>query len=141
MDAFARLAHQQPLIFFHLLSALGALALGALVLTRRKGNTSHRALGWTWVLLMTSAAVTSAFIRDHGMPNLAGITPVHLLTVTVGVLLPRAVWAARRGDIRAHRRSMRGIYIGGCIVAGLFALLPSRFLGELLWQIPARMVA
>jgi uncharacterized membrane protein len=122
MDAFARLAQQQPLIYFHLMSA-------------------HRALGWTWVVLMTSAAVTSAFIRDHGMPNIAGLTPVHLLTVTVGVLLPRAVWAARRGDIRSHRRSMRGIYIGGCIVAGLFALLPSRFLGQLLWTRLAPLVS
>jgi uncharacterized membrane protein len=134
MDSFTRLAAQQPLIFFHLLSALAALAVGALVLARRKGNGSHRALGWIWVALMGGATLTSAFIRDHGMPNLGGVTPVHLLTLTVGVLLPRAVLAARRGDIAAHRRSMRGIYIGGCIVAGLFTLLPARFLGRLLWS-------
>jgi uncharacterized membrane protein len=133
MNSFARLLEQQPLIFVHLLSALGALAVGAVVLARRKGTASHRAIGWIWVLLMGSAAVTSGFIRDVGMLNLAGFTPVHLLTLTVGVLLPRAVIAARRGRIATHRNSMRGIYIGGCIVAGLFTLLPSRFLGSLLW--------
>lgn len=133
MDSFARLLEQQPLIFVHLLSALGALAVGAVVLARRKGTTSHRAIGWTWVVLMGTATVTSAFMLDRGMPNVAGFTPIHLLTVTVGVLLPRAVVAARRGNIVAHRRSMRGIYIGGCIVAGLFTLLPMRFLGSQLW--------
>jgi uncharacterized membrane protein len=50
------------------------------------------------------------------------------------VALPRAVIAARRGNIGAHRNTMRGIYIGGCIVAGLFTLLPGRFLGSLLWH-------
>ena len=133
MDSFARLLEQQPLIFVHMLSALAALAVGAVVLARRKGTTSHRAIGWTWVVLMGTAAATSAFMRDTGMPNLAGFTPIHLLTVTVGVLLPRAVVAARRGNIVSHRRSMRGIYIGGCIVAGMFTLLPMRFLGHLLW--------
>ena len=133
MDSFARLLEQQPLIFVHMLSALAALAVGAVVLARRKGTTSHRAIGWTWVVLMGTAAVTSAFMRDTGMANVAGFTPIHLLTVTVGVLLPRAVVAARRGNIVAHRRSMRGIYIGGCIVAGMFTLLPMRFLGSLLW--------
>ena len=29
---------------------------------------------------------------------------------------------------------MRGMYIGGCIVAGVFTLLPGRFLGRQLWQ-------
>jgi uncharacterized membrane protein len=134
MDSFARLLEQQPLIFVHMLSALGALALGAVVLARRKGTASHRAIGWTWVVLMGSAAVTSAFIPGQGMmPSLAGFTPIHLLTLTVGVLLPYAVWNARRGNIVAHRKTMRGIYLGGCIVAGLFTLLPSRFLGGLLW--------
>jgi uncharacterized membrane protein len=29
---------------------------------------------------------------------------------------------------------MRGLYIGGCVVAGLFTLLPGRFLGDMLWR-------
>jgi uncharacterized membrane protein len=57
------------------------------------------------------------------------------------VLLPRAVIAARRGDIKVHRQSMRGIYIGGCIVAGLFTLLPGRFLGQQVWPALAALVA
>jgi len=29
---------------------------------------------------------------------------------------------------------MRKIYIGGCAVAGVFTLIPGRFLGNLLWH-------
>lgn len=133
LAALARLLERNPLIFAHLVSALGALALGAVILARRKGTTSHRATGWLWVTLMASTMLTSAFIRDYRLPNVAGITPIHLFTVLVAVSLPRALLAVRRGDIATHRKEMRGMYIGGCIVAGLFALLPGRFLGRQFW--------
>jgi len=41
---------------------------------------------------------------------------------------------ARRGAIEAHRRTMRGRHIGGCVVAGAFTLLPGRFLRTLLMK-------
>jgi len=133
MDSFIRLFERHPLIFLHLACAVLAVALGAVMLARRKGTTSHRALGWTWVTLMGSATVSSAFIRDTGMPNIAGFTPIHGLTLLVAVTLPRAVWFARTHQIARHRKAMRGLYIGGCVIAGLFTLLPMRFLGRVLW--------
>ena len=133
MNSFTRLLAQHPLIFVHMVCAIAALVLGAVLLLRRKGTPSHRALGWAWVLLMAGATISSAFIRDTGMINLAGFTPIHLLTLLVAVQLPRAVLAIRRGRVEAHRQAMRGMYIGGCVVAGLFTLLPRRFLGRLLW--------
>ena len=134
MNSMQRLFEQHPLIFVHMLSALGSLLVGGVVLARRKGTASHRAGGWLWVALMGATVLTSAFIRDYRMPNVAGFTPIHLLTAFVAVALPRAVWQVRRGNVAAHRTTMRRIYIGGCIVAGLFTLLPGRFLGSLLWS-------
>ena len=134
MNSFTRLLAQHPLIFVHMVCAIAALVLGAVLLLRRKGTPSHRALGWAWVLLMAGATISSAFIRDTGMINLAGFTPIHLLTLLVAVQLPRAVLAIRRGRVEAHRQAMRGMYIGGCVVAGLFTLLPGRFLGRQLWS-------
>jgi uncharacterized membrane protein len=134
MEHFARLLERHPLVFFHMICAVSALALGIVILSRRKGTGSHRALGWTWVVLMGSVALTSAFIRDYRLPNLMGFTPIHLLTVTTAVLLPMAVWQARRGNVAAHRNSMKRLYVGGCIVAGVFTLMPGRFLGDLLWK-------
>jgi uncharacterized membrane protein len=83
---------------------------------------------------MGSAAVTSAFIRDYLLPNLFGFTPLLAFTVLTAVALPYAVWNARRGNIAVHRKVMRKLYIGGCVVAGIFTLLPGRFLGHLLWN-------
>jgi len=130
MNAFTRLLEQHPLVFVHLLGALVALALGAVLLWRRKGNTAHRALGWAWAVAMGTAVVSSAFIRSTGTLTLFGFSPIHLLTVFVAVTLPRGIWYARQGRIEGHRKTMRGLYIGGCIVAGLFTLMPGRFLGQ-----------
>ncbi|HET9644079.1 MAG TPA: DUF2306 domain-containing protein [Burkholderiaceae bacterium] len=140
MNAFTSLLNGHPLVFFHLLSAAGALALGIVILSRRKGTRSHRALGWGWVLLMSIATITSAFLNNSTiphptrLPNIAGFTPIHAFTALVSVQLPRAILAIKRGNVSAHQRAMKGIFIGGCVVAGLFTLLPGRFLGHLLWH-------
>jgi len=134
MTAFTDLLHRHPLVFFHLVTAFAALLIGAVVMLRRKGNGSHRAWGWAWVLAMGATTVASAFIRDYHMPNIAGYTPIHFFTVFVAFNLPRGIWFIRQGNVPAHRKTMRGMYIGGCIVAGVFTLLPGRFLGRQLWQ-------
>jgi len=136
MHALLVLMQRHPLIFFHLATAFAALLLGLLMLLRRKGTRSHRLLGWTWVVLMAATALASAFIRDHRMPNLHGYTPIHLFTVTVAVMLPLGIAYARRGNMLGHRRTMTGLYVGACLIAGLFTLLPGRFLGSLLWGTP-----
>jgi uncharacterized membrane protein len=128
MTALITSLHDKPLVLLHLLAALAALLLGIAILTRRKGTWSHRTLGW--VALMGSAAASSVFIRDYRIVNIAGYTPIHLLTLSVAVLLPLAIWQIRRGNVLAHRRTMTGLYVGGCVVAGLFALAPMRLLGR-----------
>ncbi len=136
MDALPGLLHRHPLIFFHLVTAVGALGLGLFMLLRRKGTRCHRLLGWAWVTLMGSIAQATVFIRDYRLPNLYGYTPIHLFTLTVAALLPLGIWDVRRGHIDGHRKTMRNLYIGACGVAGLFTLLPGRFLGCLLWGTP-----
>jgi uncharacterized membrane protein len=136
LNPFFTLLQRHPLIFFHLTTAAGALMLGWVILSRRKGTVSHRALGWAWVLLMGSTALATAFIRDYRLPNLFGYTPIHAFTLFVAVMLPLAIWQVRRGNIAGHRKTMRGLYAGGCVIAGVFTLLPGRFLGSLLWGTP-----
>ena len=126
MNRFITLMHDKPLVFVHLIAAIAALLLGIAILSRRKGTFGHRTLGWTWVTLMAVAAASSVFIRDYKIPNVAGYTPIHLLTL----MLPLGIAYIRRGNVSGHRRMMTGLYVGGCIVAGLFALAPARFLGR-----------
>jgi uncharacterized membrane protein len=132
MTAIAALLHRHPVVFFHLVTALAALLLGIVILSRRKGTGSHRALGWAWVALMASTATATVFIRDYTMPNIAGFTPIHLFTVMAAVSLPLAIWHIRHGNVSAHRKTMQGLFVGGCVVAGIFTLVPGRFLGDLL---------
>jgi len=133
-ERFALLLQRHPVIFFHLVTAFAALVLGSVLLLRRKGTGSHRALGWVWVALMASTALATVFIRDYQLPNIAGFTPIHLFTVMVAVGLPRAIWYIKRGNIEGHRQQMKGMFVGGCLLAGVFTFLPGRFLGNLLWR-------
>jgi uncharacterized membrane protein len=86
------------------------------------------------IVALHLAAASSALIRDTQLPNLFGFTPIHAFTALVAVGLPRAIWQVRHGNVVGHRRTMKGLFIGGCVVAGLFTLLPGRFLGHLLWH-------
>lgn len=118
----------------HLIFAAGALVLGPLALYSRKGSGAHRGAGYVWVLLMLGAAISSLWIRDFRLPNLAGYTPIHLLTLLTFAGVGGGLWLVIRGRISAHRKAMRGVYFGGCIGAGVFTLLPGRYLGDLLWH-------
>jgi uncharacterized membrane protein len=117
-------------IAIHLGAALPALALGALQLARAKGTRSHRALGWTWVALMTLAAVSSFWIFE--IRKGGGFSFIHLLSVWTLVALACAIHFIRRGNVRAHKGFMIGTFVG-LAGAGLGALAP----GRLLWQLLA----
>lgn len=134
MTAFTALLDRHPLIFFHLVTAFAALVIGLVLMTRRKGTVNHRVLGWAWVVLMAATATAAAFIRDYGMLNLFGFTPIHLFVLLVAWHLPRGVWFIRRGNVAAHQATMRGLFRGACLLAFVLTLLPGRFLGTLLWK-------
>ena len=118
-----------PVILVHMIAAIAATALGAVILVRRKGSLSHRRLGRLWALLMLVIIASSFFIKTSGH-----FSWIHLLSVGSLVTLGLAVHHARRGNLAAHRRCMTGLYVGALLVAGLFTLLPSRLLGWHLWH-------
>lgn len=126
-----------PLIAVHLTAALGALALGPAALWARLGRAQrprlHRVLGYAWVALMLVTALSAIFIRDRSLPNLAGYTPIHLLVPVVLLSLVGAFRALWQRDIARHRSIMQMLYLGACVLAGAFTLLPGRYLGHKLW--------
>ena len=127
-----------PAVTIHLTSVLCALVLGPLALWARRGGHSHprlhRGFGYAWVAMMLMAATSALWIRSTSMPNIAGYGPIHLLVPVVFVSLFGAFWFLYRGNVRGHRRTMQALYLGACVVAGLFTLLPGRFLGQLVWH-------
>jgi uncharacterized membrane protein len=126
-----------PVIAVHMTAALLAVAAGPVALWARRGREQrprlHRAFGYAWVTLMLVTAVSALFIRDFRLPNVAGYTPIHLLVPVVFISLFGAFWMLARGNIGGHRRIMQRLYFAACIVAGAFTLLPSRYLGGLVW--------
>lgn len=126
-----------PLIAIHLSAALGAVATGPVALWARRSGAQrpklHRAFGYGWVTLMLVAATSAIFIRDFRLPNINGFTPIHLLIPVVYGMLLLAFWFLARGNSNGHRKTMLGLYIGACGVAGAFTLLPGRYLGNLVF--------
>jgi uncharacterized membrane protein len=126
-----------PVIAIHLTAALGALVTGPVALWARKGAAQrprlHRAFGYAWVTLMLATAISALFIRDFRLPNVAGYTPIHLLVpVTFFGLFGAFRFLAQR-NIAGHRKTMQNLYFQACVGAGVFTLLPSRYLGQLVW--------
>ncbi|MCW5649494.1 MAG: DUF2306 domain-containing protein [Ramlibacter sp.] len=127
-----------PLVAVHMTAALAAVVIGPVALWARKGRTQrprlHRAFGYAWVTLMVLTALTAIFISGKELPHIAGFGPIHLLIpVTLGAL-SASFWYLFQGNIEVHRKIMQRLYIGACVVAGGFTLLPSRYLGHLLWS-------
>jgi len=127
---FAPLLTAGPAVHIHLAATILALALGIAMLVRRKGTGAHRLLGWIWVGLMLTAAVSSFWIT--GMRG--GYSAIHALSLLVLVLVPLAILAIRRGKVDTHRRAMLGLFFGALVIPGLFTLLPGRVLGRLMFD-------
>ena len=114
-------------IKIHLVAALSALALGAVLMAVRKGRTFHRIAGWTWVSLVSVTAGATLFITslNHGSWSL-----LHLFTGWTLIVLPLGVMWARRRNVARHRRTMMGLFYGGFAINLLIAFIP----GRALWQ-------
>ena len=122
----------------YMTAAIGAVATGPFALWARMGVTQrprmHRAMGYAYITFMLLAAFTSVFIRDFKLPNLHGFTLIHLLVPVTLVSLWVAFTALLRRDFVTNRITMQSLYVGACLIAGGFTLLPSRYLGKLIWH-------
>jgi uncharacterized membrane protein len=116
-------------ILIHTTAAFAALALGTVMLVRRKGTLSHKLWGRIWAGLMLTVAVSSLWI-----PSFLHFTWIHLFTLLTLVTLPLAIVRIRRGNVKGHAAAMKGLFIGGLVIAGIFTLIPGRMLGNLLWH-------
>ncbi|HEU0202759.1 MAG TPA: DUF2306 domain-containing protein [Burkholderiaceae bacterium] len=133
MTLTTTLASVPPVILVHAAFAFAALATGPVAFTARKGSTLHRLMGYVWISLMLATALSSFFIRDFRLPNTAGYTPIHLLSVAALLGLGFGVWFIVQRRILAHRRVMRATYVS-LVVAGLLTLAPKRLFGGMLVQ-------
>jgi uncharacterized membrane protein len=126
-----------PLIAVHATAATLAIITGPVALWARKGSAQrprlHRAFGYAWVTLMIVAATSAIFIKTSGLPHIGGFGPIHVLIPAVYGALFMAFWFLAKGNITGHRMTMQRLYLGACVVAGMFTLLPGRLMGSMVW--------
>lgn len=117
-----------PVLQAHVMGAITSFLIGAALLIGVKGRTFHRVFGYAWIVAMTVTAVSSFFLIGL---NGNSYSLIHLLSGWTVIVLPMALAAARRRDIKAHRKQMTGLFVGGMVIAGLFSFLPGRFMWHL----------
>lgn len=118
-------------IQIHAGCAIGALLLGLAQFAAPKGTLPHRTVGWVWVALMATVAVSAFFI--HEIQLWGRWSPIHLVAAVTLISLPLAVWHAHRHDVRRHRLHMTALFLGALVITGGFTLLPGRILGAVLF--------
>lgn len=118
-----------PLVIqLHAFAAMGALVLGMVQFASAKGTLPHRTLGWVWVVLMVTVAVSSFWIHGRQIKLGAPWSPIHLLSIFSLIMLPLGIWYAHRHRVNGHRLTMISIFTGGLVIAGLFTFVPGRIM-------------
>jgi uncharacterized membrane protein len=110
----------------HAFAAMAAFALGIVQLAAPKGTLPHRTIGWVWVILMMTVALSSFWI--HQIRLFGPWSPIHLLSIFTPIMLVLGVWYARRHKVRGHRITMISIFCGALVIAGLFTFVPGRIM-------------
>ena len=118
------------MIWLHLATVLVAVALTPVLLLRRRGDPSHRALGTSWVAAMLATAVISLFVHVSG-PGRFSI--IHVLSGWTLIQVPVLWWSARHHNVARHKRAVHGMVIGALLIAGFFTFPFDRLLGRWLF--------
>ena len=115
----------------HAFAAMAAFVLGLVQFAAPKGTLPHRTIGWIWVLLMASVAISSFWI--HTIRLVGPFSPIHLLSIFTLIMVPLAVWRAHKHRVADHRRIMIMTFTGALVIAGLFTLLPGRIMNAVVF--------
>lgn len=122
------------LVYLHLGTVLPAFAIGTYLLLNRKGTPRHKTLGRIYIPLMITTAIATLLMPAEVGPRILGhFGFIHAFSVLTLYSAPAAYIYARRGNVNAHRGNMIGLYVGGILIAGSFALMPGRMLHDWLF--------
>ena len=114
----------------HVFTVVPAFVLGTwLIFFSRKGARRHRAVGYVYLTLMTVTAIAALFIHEIPAIDIVyGFGPIHIFSIVTLSGVVGALRGAWTHNIKMHRGSMLGVYIGGILIAGTFAFLPGRIM-------------
>jgi uncharacterized membrane protein len=124
--SFAPLLNATSVIQVHAFAAMSAFALGLVQFAAPKGTLPHRTIGWIWVALMVTIAVSSFWIQNIRL--VGPFSPIHLTSIYILVMLPFALLAAHGHNVTRHRKLMTGLFVVGLVVAGAITFWPGRIM-------------
>jgi uncharacterized membrane protein len=128
----ALIVQSPPVIQAHLATLSGAIVVGAILMSGVKGTGLHRTLGWAWSVFMLATAMVTLFIpASAGLPHIWRFGPLHIFSFATLILVPLAIYSARKGKLVVHGRTMTQVFMGGLVIAGVFAFAP----GRLMWAV------
>ena len=114
------------------LAVLKRIPATAWILARPKGRKMHKLFGWVWVFAMGATAVSSFWLTGL---NGGSYSWIHGLSAWTMIGLPMGIYAIRKKQVQKHAKSMKGMFLGGMLIAGLFTFLPGRLMWDLFFTI------
>lgn len=119
-------------VMVHVATVLPAIPLGGWIVLSRKGGALHKTLGRVWVGLMVTTALTALFIGQDG--GAIHISPIQLFVPLTLIASWKLVAAARRGDMKTHRKQVLILFLGALAIPGLVAFgMPGRMMNTWLF--------
>lgn len=118
-------------VWLHLATLAVVLAITPVMLLRKRGDGSHRLLGWIWSICLFTTALISLDMRQI---NSGGFSLIHILSLVTLIGVPVLILSARRRDLKRHRGQARAFVIGALLIAGFFTFPFDRMLGSWLFS-------
>src|SRR5215813_2656130 len=107
------LLHAPLAVQIHLATVLPAFIIGTYqIFLSRKGAPFHRALGYTYLTLMSITAISTLFVHQLTPSSpLWGLSPLHLLAPLTLFGVVGALRGAWTHNVAMHRRAMIAVYV------------------------------
>lgn len=112
----------------HAVSAVAAVAVGVVQFTAPKGVLPHRVIGYVWVALMVTAAVTAIFIKTTG-----SFSWIHIFVPVTLVGTVQLALRARRGMTAKHRNTALVLFLAALLIPGAFSFMPGRLMHQVVF--------
>lgn len=124
---FDVIANSTLAVQIHICAAFAALALGIIMWLQPKGTSSHKRIGRAFLGFMLCAAFSALFIR---LINNGKFSYIHLFVPLTVLASIQAVYYVRRGQIKQHKRAVKGMFFGALLIPGALSFLP----GRIMWR-------
>lgn len=120
---FEHLLNASLAIKIHVVVAFIALGLGITMWLRPKGTKGHKIIGRGFLIFMLVTALSSFWIREI---NRGSFSWIHIFIPVTLFASWEAVHYIRKGNLKGHKRAVKGMFFGALLIPGFLSFLPGR---------------